>query len=202
LLSVYCCISIFLPDKSYLLSGQFWRTATVLLLPSCFTPHTIVTTASMARVAQITSRRSETANRSQSGQDNGVTAHPNSSPSPSFSDKENRIHLNRNSRRGGKRKSDSQAMPPPNQNIPGSASSTSKRRKLAEVSSNLMENSSQGVPQSQTRRSQRISSSNDFYDPDQDENERRRIRKELRDLTRDLHGMFSQVPYLIFSLGC
>ena len=58
-------------------------------------------------------------------------------------------------------------------------SQASKRQRLSGRSMNT---------QSQTS-SQRIQSSgNRYYDPDQDAGERRRVRKGLRDLTRDLNG--------------
>lgn len=138
----------------------------------------------MARLARVVSQSPDEANRLHSRQDTEIVGNTDFSPT-SFSDKENHNH----SLRGGKRKSDSQAMPPSSQRTPGSASSN-KRRRLVEVSSNLVENGSQSVVRSQTRRSQRTNTASNFYDPDQDENERRRVKKELRDLTRDLHGMF------------
>ncbi|KAJ0415076.1 Nse4 C-terminal-domain-containing protein [Aspergillus carlsbadensis] len=57
-----------------------------------------------------------------------------------------------------------------------SSSSNTKRQRLRERASNVG---------SQSLRSRKHS--NQFYDPDQDEKERRRIRKGLRDLTRDLN---------------
>lgn len=56
-------------------------------------------------------------------------------------------------------------------------SSTSKRRRLGEREENT-------APASQSARIHPL----EIYDPDQDENERRWIRKSLRDLTRNLHG--------------
>jgi non-structural maintenance of chromosomes element 4 len=137
----------------------------------------------MARIAQVVSRGLEETSQSRFGRGSEATRDP--AASPSYSDKENRPTSN-NSLRRGKRKSGNQAMPPPSQRGSGPASSTSKRRRLAEVSSNTLENGSQSAIQSPTRRN-----SNKFYDPDQDENERRRVKKELRDLTRDLHGTTS-----------
>lgn len=59
-----------------------------------------------------------------------------------------------------------------------------KRRKLSDRASNIQEPS-----QSQLNEK-------DVYDPDQDVEERRRVRKGLRDLTRELHGMgLSYVPF-------
>ncbi|KAE8352794.1 putative nuclear protein Qri2/Nse4 [Aspergillus coremiiformis] len=91
-----------------------------------------------------------------------------SSPEPS-SDKENRqTHAP-----GGKR-SQTQAMSGTNR----------KRQRLSNRASNALS-------QSQITPSQR-NRNNDFYDPDQDENERRRVRKGLRDLTRELHDSRSE----------
>lgn len=44
------------------------------------------------------------------------------------------------------------------------------------------------ISQSTPRGSQRMNEK-DVYDPDQDTEERRRVRKGLRDLTRELYGM-------------
>jgi hypothetical protein len=66
-----------------------------------------------------------------------------------------------------------------------SSSSNTKRQRLRERASNV-------GSQSQPSRKH----SNQFYDPDQDEKERRRIRKGLRDLTRDLNGNLALVIFL------
>lgn len=89
-------------------------------------------------------------------------------PSPGHSsDKENpRNHTH-------KRNSSTMA-PPRNRN---------KRQRLANRHTNL-----QSVP-SQT--SSQRSSENRWYDPDQDPTERQRIRKETRDLNREVNGMRS-----------
>lgn len=104
------------------------------------------------------------------------SASPSAALSPaSSSDKENR-----HSRRG-KRKSD-QAMPSTSRNpTADSASSGTKRRRLAELQSNTQSTQ----PTQFLRSSQRPVT--DFYDPDQNVQERREIRKSLRDLTRDLN---------------
>jgi hypothetical protein len=111
----------------------------------------------------------------------------NSSPGNSLSDKENRAHSTHAARperkkRPGETMASNAPMPPP-------SASSNKRQRLTESSSNI-------GAQSQTWRSQRVSD-NPYYDPDQDENERRRIRKEFRDLTRELHGIVSSLPYYI-----
>ncbi|OXV08254.1 hypothetical protein Egran_03983 [Elaphomyces granulatus] len=95
----------------------------------------------------------------------------------SLSDKENQA-LPRDTSRSDKRKNRGETMASSNAHRPASGSSATKRRRLAEGSSNLGR-------QSQDLRSQQPSDK-DFYDPDQDENERRRIRKELRVLTQEL----------------
>jgi hypothetical protein len=81
------------------------------------------------------------------------------------SDKENQG----NSASASKRRNQSLAM--------SSSRSNTKRQRLRERASNV---GSQSLPSRKH--------SNQFYDPDQDEKERRRIRKGLRDLTRDLNG--------------
>jgi hypothetical protein len=101
-------------------------------------------------------------------------------PSPSSSsDKENQTRATR--ARSGKRKSDL-TMAPPDMATPSSNLSTSKRRRLTERQTHTGPGS-----QSQTRMSQRLRNK-EYYDPDQDEGERRELRKALRDLNRDLHG--------------
>lgn len=90
------------------------------------------------------------------------------SPETSISDKENQRQSTQNRKRGG-----TQSM--------ASNPAASKRQRLADRASNI-----QGT-QSQFRSSQ-ADPVKRFYDPDQDEVERRWIRKGLRDLSRDLNG--------------
>lgn len=92
-------------------------------------------------------------------------ANPFSSPETSISDKENRQQFTR--KRGS------------TQNM-ASRSASNKRPRLANRPSNIQ--SGTQIPLSQTNPEKQ------YYDPDQDETERRWIRKGLRDLTRDLHG--------------
>ncbi|KAL3471012.1 Nse4 C-terminal-domain-containing protein [Aspergillus californicus] len=66
-----------------------------------------------------------------------------------------------------------------------SSSSSSKRQRLGDRTSNI-----QAESQSQAK----LAATTEFYDPDQDEKERRRIRKGLRDLTRDLND--SRTEYM------
>ncbi|KAF7592644.1 nuclear protein [Aspergillus hancockii] len=62
-------------------------------------------------------------------------------------------------------------------------SATTKRQRLSNRASNI-----QNASQSQIT-SSRQDHVKEFYDPDQDESERRRVRKGLRDLTRELHDV-------------
>lgn len=105
---------------------------------------------------------------------------PPSSPADDRSDKENR---NRRRPQVGKRKSD-MAL---NASAAGSSSSGSKRVRLAELQGNV---DSIQSSQFQPRASQRAA--NDYYDPDQDVTERRKIRKGLRDLQREMNGIFAR----------
>jgi hypothetical protein len=113
-----------------------------------------------------------------------------SAPSSSFaSDKENRSSSRVHPSRPEKRKRNlqtisSQNMPP----VTGSASS--KRRRLAEKG--------MGAQDSLTTHKRRLQLVNDtdFYDPDQDPEERRAVRKGLRELARDLNGNRPSPPWL------
>ncbi|GAM36498.1 hypothetical protein TCE0_018f05642 [Talaromyces pinophilus] len=100
---------------------------------------------------------------------------PPSSPADDRSDKENR---NPHRPQVGKRKSD-MAL---DASAAGSSSSGSKRVRLAELQGNA---DSIQFSQFQPRASQRAA--NDYYDPDQDVAERRKIRKGLRDLQREMN---------------
>ncbi|PYH48950.1 non-structural maintenance of chromosomes element 4 family protein [Aspergillus saccharolyticus JOP 1030-1] len=92
------------------------------------------------------------------------------SPEPS-SEKENRPASASNTKRV-----QIQAMP---------SSAARKRQRLSTRGTNTQASQSQGSRSQQTR-------ATDYYDPDQDEAERRRIRKGLRDLTRDLNDSRSE----------
>ncbi|KAB8241798.1 putative nuclear protein Qri2/Nse4 [Aspergillus flavus] len=94
-----------------------------------------------------------------------------SSPEPS-SDKENRQVSARVEKR-----SQAQTM---------SSSANAKRQRLSNRASNIQSGSQSQVSPSQQDRDKQ------FYDPDQDEKERRRVRKGLRDLTRQLHDSRSE----------
>lgn len=96
------------------------------------------------------------------------------------SDKENHA---RPSNASSKRKSSELGPPgsstPVTESSPGTAN---KRRRFAEHKGK--------APQSQTAHEKQLEEVNDtqFYDPDQDPEERRAVRKGLRDLTKDLNG--------------
>jgi hypothetical protein len=94
-----------------------------------------------------------------------ATARSSSPPAASDSDKENPRSVN-------KRNSTRMAT----------SSQTAKRRRLTDRTSNMQ---SQVPPSAQRDNSTR------FYDPDQDEEERRRLRKQYRDLTGDFNGTLS-----------
>lgn len=87
----------------------------------------------------------------------------------SSSDKENRQNSSRSCKRA------------PTQTM-ASSGANAKRQRLAQRASNI-----QGS-QSQLSQSQRLDNDKKYYDPDQDEKERRRIRRELRELHRELNG--------------
>lgn len=92
-----------------------------------------------------------------------------SSPETTVSDKENTQSSARSRKRG-----DTQSMAP--------RSGTNKRQRLADRSSNTQRGTQSQFPSSQA------AGSRQFYDPDQDEAERRWIRKGLRELTWNLNG--------------
>lgn len=105
------------------------------------------------------------------------------SPASSFSsDKENQQAALDSSRQ---EKAKSRAMPPPNLPIPNSvepsSSRASKRRRLSERD---VPNASQVAHERELRESGNFQ----FYDPDQAMDERRAVRKGLRDLTNELTG--------------
>ncbi|KAE8378596.1 Nse4 C-terminal-domain-containing protein [Aspergillus bertholletiae] len=98
-------------------------------------------------------------------------ASQSSSPEPS-SDKENR----RTSSRVEKRSQVSTM----------SSATSAKRQRLSNRASNIQSGSQSQVTPSQQNHDKQ------FFDPDQDEKERRRVRKGLRDLTRELHDSRSE----------
>lgn len=106
------------------------------------------------------------------------------SPTASFSsDKENRAAATSSARASNGK---SKAMPPPKLPTPTSAEPAtpraSKRRKLSERD---IPNASQVAHQKQLEEHADI----EHYDPNQSMEERRSIRKEIRDLSRELNGI-------------
>ncbi len=111
------------------------------------------------------------------------------SPAASFSsDKENRTAPTSTSRQN-KGKGRANAMGPPKLPTPVSDTAntptTNKRRKLGEHNAPL-------ASQAAYEREVEEVADTTFYDPDQSMEQRRAIRKELRDLTRDLNGQEPQ----------
>ena len=109
------------------------------------------------------------------------------SPTASFSsDKENRETAGNPSRQNGK----SRAMPPPQLPVSDLADratpGSNKRRRLSERDA---PNASQSA---HARKLAEIGNT-DFYDPDQSMNERRAVRKDFRDLSRELTGWSSNL---------
>ena len=103
---------------------------------------------------------------------------PSPSPSASFSsDKENRDATPRLSKQKGK----STPMAPPQRPTPDNTALSNKKRKLAERE---VPNASQAAHR---RQLEEVGDSR-FYDPNQSIAERRKVRKEYRDLSRDLTG--------------
>lgn len=114
----------------------------------------------------------------------GSTTEPLSpSPAASFSsDKENRQAEAQSSRRVNRK---SKAMPPPKLPSPNSAESsspkTNKKRRLRERD---VPNASQIAHEKELERL----GNTQYYDPDQSMEERRAVRKGIRDLSKELNG--------------
>jgi hypothetical protein len=115
-----------------------------------------------------------------------VTSATSASPALSFSsDKENHGQSEGIVPRGAKRKSASSRMP---DSSSAASSSLNKRRKLGDRS--------QALPsQAVHRRELEERVNKQFYDPDQNQEERRATRKAIRDLAKELNG-------LTFSVRC
>lgn len=109
-----------------------------------------------------------------------VTSETSASPALSFSsDKENHGQSEGTVPRGAKRKSASGRMP---DSSSAASSSLNKRRKLGDQS--------QALPsQAVHRRELEERVNKQFYDPDQNQEERRATRKAIRDLAKELNGM-------------
>lgn len=151
----------------------------------------------MARQAKLSAPAEENAEEDEISSDTGPTrrrqrrvsnvASLSPSPAASFSsDKENRASSARAN--NGKAK----AMPPPKLPTPPSIEPAtpraSKRRKLSERD---VPNASQVAHQKQLEEIEDI----EHYDPNQSMEERRGIRKEIRDLSRELNGMLD--PHIL-----
>ena len=140
----------------------------------------------MARPARLSNRdhRNEGANpnaqatRRRSGRVDSQSLSP--SPATSFSsDKENRQASSRTPRQG---KNTSKAMEPLQMPTPEiEASRTNKRRRLSER---------KAATATQTTYQKQLADAadTDFYDPEQNMHERRAVRKDFRDLSRELTG--------------
>lgn len=107
-----------------------------------------------------------------------VQVQPASPSGPGSSDKENRGVSGTHLSPSDKRRKSTQGMASQAQ------STRNKKRRVSERG--LSDQGSQAVH----RRRLRQINDTDYYDPDQDEEERRRVRKGLRDLTRELNGIY------------
>jgi hypothetical protein len=108
-----------------------------------------------------------------------VTSDTSASPARSFSsDKENRGQSKDAASRGPKRKSASGRMPT---SASAAGDNSNKKRRLGDRSDALP---SQAVHRREL--DERVDKQ--FYDPDQDEEERRATRKGMRDLAKELNG--------------
>jgi hypothetical protein len=133
----------------------------------------------MARLAPVSLHSDGEENYPESPQ---LQVQPASPSGPGSSDKENRNNSQNHLSSSAKRKKPVLGMGSGTQPTPRSVSGT-KRRRLAERGA--LDHGSQAVHR---RRLQQVNDT-DYYDPDQDEDERRRVRKGLRDLTRELNGI-------------
>lgn len=120
----------------------------------------------------------------------GDSEEPSSTPpvAGSSSDKENGLSESTRARK----RNQSKNMESSN----AESSSGNKRQKLADRDSNARnlsrfqsQSQTQTQSQSQIRSSQTVNDK-DIYDPDQDVEERRRVRKGLRDIAKDLNGKY------------
>ena len=112
-----------------------------------------------------------------------VTSETSPSPAVSFSsDKENRNQLSRRSSGLGKRKNASGLMSAPSA---GRSATSNKRRRL--------ESQRQALPsQAVHRRELEERVDKQYYDPDQNEEERRANRKLMRDVQKNLNGSLTR----------
>jgi hypothetical protein len=151
-------------------------------------PHNSLLMARLARPEPSSDGEAATTPRAESSRQAAVDSSISPSPVASFSsDKENRT---RQSNASSKRKSSETGHP--DSSTPATESSsatTNKRRRLTEQKGK--------APQSQTAHEKQLEEVNDteFYDPDQNPEERRAVRKGLRDLTKDLNGKLAAILY-------
>lgn len=105
-----------------------------------------------------------------SGNEGPAEREASSSPATSFSsDKENR------------------AAKEVDQSTTASEAPSRKRRKLGDK--DAQNSATSGSPLTTSSTTERSLLSTQYYDPDQDPDERRRVVKEMRELTRDVNGM-------------
>lgn len=130
----------------------------------------------MARRAPVSLNSDGEENFPESPQIQVQSASPNG---PGSSDKENRNAPRDRLSPSDKRRKSTQGTSSQTPSTQGG----NKKRRLTQRG--LSDQSSQAVHR---RRLQNINDT-DFYDPDQNEEERRRVRKGLRDLTRELNGI-------------
>lgn len=105
------------------------------------------------------------------------------SPAPSTSSNKENLHASRRSSRVEQRKDRSAGMAGPS--VGSSSAISSKKRKLQDVRSQ--------PSQARHRRELEQRVDKDFYDPEQDEEERRAVRKGMRDLNKELNDTRSEL---------
>jgi hypothetical protein len=118
--------------------------------------------------------------RTPTGQRTTATGTLSPSPAASLSsDKENHAQATQRAQPVNKGKG-KQSMPPPGNAAAGNSGPRAvKRRRLGEQGGSVATRSSDEDEEDETLR---------YYDPNQDPEERRQVRKALRDNTRELHG--------------
>ena len=111
-----------------------------------------------------------------------ISSETSRSPALSYSsDKENRDYSTKPAHRGEKRKSETVKMATPSTSA---ADGSNKKRKTGDRGDVL-------PSQAAHRRELEERADKQFYDPDQDEEERRATRKGMRDLAKNLNGISS-----------
>ena len=117
---------------------------------------------------------------SRRGQERVQDTSPSPSPGASLSDKENHVTL-RNASLQSIQQEKSVSLGPPQRSTPESSGRNSKKRKL-------MDRDAPSTSQVTHRRQLEEAGDARYYDPNQSMDERRAVRKEYRDLSRDLTG--------------